>query len=85
VGLPLMALAGLNMIRGFCTLEYADVVSMEKLLIDNELCGMANRMVRPLDTFTERLAVKLIHRQATSMNGYLSNSHTFDWFRAELF
>jgi trimethylamine--corrinoid protein Co-methyltransferase len=85
VGLTLMALAGLNMIRGSGTLEYANVVSIEKLILDNELCGMAKRMVRPMDTSAEGLAVELIQGRATSTDGYLSDSHTFDWFRTELF
>ena len=41
--------AGMNMIRGAGTLEFANVVSKEKLLIDNEICGMARRVVQPMD------------------------------------
>ena len=57
VALTLMALAGLNMIRGPGTLEFANVVSKEKLLIDNEICGMAKHLVRPVNTSDSGLAL----------------------------
>ncbi len=85
VALTLMALAGINMIRGAGTLEFANVVSKEKLLIDNEICGMAHRMVRPSDISENALALDVIFERATSSDGYLSAAHTFDTFRDEFF
>ncbi len=85
VALVLMALAGLNMIRGPGSLEYANVVSKEKLLIDNEICGMAKRMTMGVDTSDEALATDVIAQRATSSDGYLSASHTLQWFRKEFF
>lgn len=85
IALTLMALAGLNMIRGAGTLEYAGVVSKEKLLIDNEICGMAKRMIRPLEMSEDALASDLIVDRATSTDGYLSAPHTLRWFRSEFF
>jgi trimethylamine--corrinoid protein Co-methyltransferase len=85
IALTLMALAGLNMIRGAGTLEFANVVSKEKLLIDNEICGMARRLVRPTDLSERALALDVIFERATSSDGYLSAPHTFDMFRDEFF
>ncbi len=85
IALTLMALAGLNMIRGAGTLEFANVVSKEKLLIDNEICGMARRLVRPSDTSENALALDVIFERATSSDGYLSAAHTFNSFRDEFF
>jgi trimethylamine--corrinoid protein Co-methyltransferase len=85
IALTLMALAGLNMIRGAGTLEFANVVSKEKLLIDNEICGMARRLVQPVDTSENSLALDVIYQRATSSDGYLSAPHTFDMFRQEFF
>ena len=85
IALTLMALAGLNMIRGAGTLEFANVVSKEKLLIDNEICGMARRLVRPTDISENALAMDVIFERATSSDGYLSAPHTFNMFREEFF
>jgi trimethylamine--corrinoid protein Co-methyltransferase len=85
IALTLMALAGLNMIRGAGTLEFANVVSKEKLLIDNQICGMARRLIRPADTSDSSLALDVIFERATSSDGYLSAPHTFDMFRQEFF
>jgi trimethylamine--corrinoid protein Co-methyltransferase len=85
IALTLMALAGINMIRGAGTLEFANVVSKEKLLIDNEICGMAKRLVRPVDISENALALNIIFEQATSSDGYLSSPHTLEMFRNEFF
>ena len=85
IALTTMALAGINMIRGAGTLEFANVVSKEKLLIDNEICGMAKRLVRPMDTSENALALDVIFERATSSDGYLSAPHTFELFRNEFF
>jgi trimethylamine--corrinoid protein Co-methyltransferase len=85
IALTLMALAGLNMVRGAGTLEFANVVSKEKLLIDNEICGMARRLIRPSDITESALALDVIFERATSSDGYLSAPHTFEMFRDEFF
>jgi trimethylamine--corrinoid protein Co-methyltransferase len=85
IALTLMAIAGINMIRGAGTLEFANVVSKEKLLIDNEICGMAKRLVRPMDTAESALATDVILERATSSDGYLSSPHTMDWFKSEFY
>jgi len=85
MALALMALAGVNMIRGAGTLEFANVISKEKLLIDNEICGMAKRLIRPMETTEPALATDVIIERATGSDGYLSSSHTMEWFRTEFF
>ncbi|MDP6708366.1 MAG: trimethylamine methyltransferase family protein [Alphaproteobacteria bacterium] len=83
--LTAMALARINLIRGSGTLEYANVVSTEKLLIDNEICGMAKRLIRPIDTGDEALALDVILERGTTTTGFLSSPHTLKWFRSEFF
>ncbi len=80
-----MALARINLIRGSGTLEYANVVSTEKLLIDNEICGMAKRLIRPIDTGDEALALDVIFERGTTTTGFLSSPHTLKWFKSEFF
>jgi trimethylamine--corrinoid protein Co-methyltransferase len=80
-----MALARINLIRGSGTLEYANVVSTEKMLIDNEVCGMAKRLIRPMDTSDDALALDVILERGTSSAGFLSSPHTMQRFRDEFF
>jgi trimethylamine--corrinoid protein Co-methyltransferase len=83
--LTAMALARINLIRGSGTLEYANVISTEKMLIDNEICGMAKRLIRPIDTSEEALAVDVILDRGTASAGFLSSPHTLKRFRTEFF
>ncbi|MDP6269099.1 MAG: trimethylamine methyltransferase family protein [Alphaproteobacteria bacterium] len=80
-----MALARINLIRGSGTLEYANVISTEKLLIDNEICGMAKRLIRPIDTSDEALALDVIIERGATTTGFLSSPHTLKWFKDECF
>jgi trimethylamine--corrinoid protein Co-methyltransferase len=78
INLTLMALAGINVIRGAGTLEYSDVVSIEKLLLDNEICGMARRLARSIGVSPDTLAVDLIKESGLgySSEGYVGVEHT---------
>ncbi len=84
VGLTSMALAGINLIRGAGMMEYGNVVSTEKLLIDNDICGMAKRLVRPIDTSRDALAVDVIVDKGTTTEGFIAASHTLKWYRSEI-
>jgi len=44
-GVILAALAGVNMVSGVGILDFITCHSLEKLVIDNEICGMAYRMI----------------------------------------
>jgi trimethylamine--corrinoid protein Co-methyltransferase len=57
MGTTLAALSGINSVSGPGMLDFESCVSMEKLVVDNELCGMTQRMVRgiePRDDFPSR-------------------------------
>jgi trimethylamine--corrinoid protein Co-methyltransferase len=58
--------------------------SFEKLVIDNDICGMALRLGRGIKVDPETLAEELITEKAPGGN-YLSTRHTLDWFRTETF
>jgi len=81
--LTLMALAGINMIRGAGMVEYANVMSPEKMLLDNEVCGMAKRITRGVDVSEETLALDVILERGTTTQGFMSAPHTLKWFRTE--
>ena len=49
MGATLAALAGINNISGPGMLDFESCLSLEKLVVDNEMCGMALRLVRGIE------------------------------------
>ncbi|HNQ22729.1 MAG TPA: trimethylamine methyltransferase family protein [Phycisphaerae bacterium] len=49
VGAVLAALAGINNVSGPGMLDFESCVSLEKLVLDNEICGMVLRLVRGIE------------------------------------
>lgn len=82
IGLVMGALAGINIISSAGMLDFESCQSLEKLVIDNELCGMALRIARGIDESDESLAVSLIE-EIGSGGHYLTTRHTLDWFTKE--
>jgi trimethylamine--corrinoid protein Co-methyltransferase len=82
-GAILAALAGINLVSGPGMLDYESSVSLEKLLLDNEACGMALRLVRGIGHGSAHQAVELIGQVAES-GSFLAHSHTRKHFREEL-
>ena len=84
-GMLLGALAGINLIRGVGMLDHGGAVSMEKMIYDNEVCGMIHRLVNGITVSDETLAVDLIKDHKFDSSGIIGSYHTFDWFRKEMF
>ncbi len=84
-GMLLGALAGINLIRGVGMLDHGGAVSMEKMIYDNEVCGMIYRLIDGITVSDDTLAVDLIKDNKFNSSGILGSMHTFDWFRKELF
>jgi trimethylamine--corrinoid protein Co-methyltransferase len=84
IGNILAALAGVNMVSGAGMLDFESCFSLEKLVIDNELIGMARRLVRGIDTSEDPLASAII-RQVGHAGNFLATEHTRRWFKRELF
>lgn len=49
MGATLAALSGINNISGPGMLDFESCISLEKLILDNEICGMALRMIRGVE------------------------------------
>ncbi|MGM0653569.1 MAG: trimethylamine methyltransferase family protein, partial [Bacillota bacterium] len=77
-------LAGINMISGVGSLDFVGSFSLEKLVIDNEICGMALRLHRGIDCSPESLAVEVINELGPG-GAYLESEHTFKHFKTEPF
>lgn len=75
-------LAGINVISGAGALDFVSCISLEKLVIDNEICGMALRLHREIDCSAEAMAVELV-RDLGPGGDYLGTEHTFRWFKKE--
>jgi trimethylamine--corrinoid protein Co-methyltransferase len=84
IGAILGALAGINMISGPGMLDFESCFSLEKLVIDAEIVGMARRLVAGVAERETPLAVDLI-RQVGHAGNFLATRHTRRWFREELF
>jgi trimethylamine--corrinoid protein Co-methyltransferase len=48
-GATLAALAGINNVSGPGMLDFESCLSLEKLIVDNEICGMALRLIRGIE------------------------------------
>jgi len=77
------ALAGANVIAGPGMLDFERCQSLEKLVLDNEICGMALRMVRGIEARGDRLGGDL-YGDIYDGEHFLASKETLRWFREEL-
>jgi trimethylamine--corrinoid protein Co-methyltransferase len=83
-GAILGALTGVNMISGPGMLDFESCFSLEKLVIDAEIAGMAKRLVAGMAEREASLGLDII-RQVGHAGNFLTTRHTRQWFRDELF
>jgi len=84
MGATLAALAGINVISGPGMLNFESCQSLEKLVLDNEVCGMANRLVEGINCREESLGFELLKEFAESKS-FLTVEHTRKYFREEVY
>jgi len=82
IGAIMAALSGVNVISGPGMMNFESTQSLEKLVIDNEICAMAYRLCRGISQREERLAIHLFEKSAKVIN-FLSMPHTRKWYREE--
>jgi trimethylamine--corrinoid protein Co-methyltransferase len=84
LSLALGALARINVISGPGMLAQLNCQSLEKLVIDNELCGSAYRLIEGVDVDDLNIIPELL--EAVSPGGdFLRQKHTSKRFRSEHF
>jgi trimethylamine:corrinoid methyltransferase-like protein len=83
-GAILGALAGVNMLSGLGMLDFESGFSLEKLVIDDEIAGMAKRLVRGVDDSEVPLALDIM-RQVGHEGNFLKSKHTKLKFRDEAY
>ncbi len=81
-GLVLAALAGVNVVSGAGMLEFESCQSLEKLVIDDEICGMALRLVQGIEGRDGRLAEDLWGDLGAG-DHFLTSPVTLRWLREE--
>lgn len=84
MGAIIAALSGVNNVSGPGMLDFESCQSLEKLVLDNEICGMAHRLVSGIELRDDPIALPLIS-EALEKKEFLSIPHTTKWFRKEAY
>ncbi len=84
VGATLAALAGVNMVSGPGMLDFESCQSLEKMLLDNEACGMALRLLQGISHGSAADGPDLL-RAVVDTGHFLGHPHTRANFRKELY
>jgi trimethylamine--corrinoid protein Co-methyltransferase len=79
-GAILGALTGVNMMSGPGMMDFESCFSLEKLVIDAEIVGMAKRLVAGVDDAEEPLALEVM-REVGHAGNFLKSKHTRRNFR----
>lgn len=82
IGAIVAALSGINVISGPGMLNYESCQSLEKLVVDHEICRMANRIIEGISQRDEPIA-KNLFEGFTADSQFLSMPHTRKWYRQE--
>ena len=83
MGAVLAALAGINMISGVGMMDYENCQSLEKLVLDNEACGVVMRLLRGVSDASTEPAPALLGA-VVEAGHFLAHPHTKKHFRSEL-
>ena len=81
-GVILAALAGVNMVSGVGILDFITCQSLEKLVIDNEICGMAYRLIDGIKHRHEPMASDFLP-DAIEKGHFLGHPTTLKLFKEE--
>jgi len=81
IGSVLAALSGADLVAGPGMLGFESCQSMEKLVIDNEIAGMAKRLVKGIVARTDPLAEDLLHGDIYQGDHFLISPTTMKWFK----
>jgi trimethylamine--corrinoid protein Co-methyltransferase len=82
IGAILAALSGVNVISGPGMLNFESCQSLEKLVIDNEICGMAYRLIRGI-SMRELPLIQDLFENFTQDTEFLTKDHTLKWYQQE--
>lgn len=84
LGAMLAALSGVNNVSGPGMLDFESCQSLEKLVLDHEICGMAHRLAAGVAVREEPLALGVLE-EGIAAGEFLSLEHTRRWCRTEAY
>lgn len=84
IGAVLAALSGINNISGPGMLDFESCLSLEKLVLDNEICGMTYRLIAGIEPKEDFPAIGLF-RELLDEKHMLISEHTRRYIRTEHF
>ena len=82
IGAVVAALSGINVVSGPGMMNFESCQSLEKLVVDHEICRMAYRMIEGISQRDEPIA-KNLFEGFTSESQFLTMPHTRKWYREE--
>lgn len=82
IGAVLAALSGINVISGPGMLNFESCQSLEKLVIDNEICGIAYRLIRGISQ-RESPLIQNLFEEFSQQTEFLTLEHTRKWYKQE--
>ncbi len=81
----LVAMSGANYIHDIAGLMEADLtVSYDKLVMDNEILGMCQRVLRGIEVNDDTLGTEMLIRKGPAQD-FLAEEHTIEFMRTEFF
>ncbi|MDH3217491.1 MAG: trimethylamine methyltransferase family protein [Candidatus Krumholzibacteria bacterium] len=84
MGVTLAALAGANVVSGPGMLNFVSCQSLEKLVLDNEICAMAKRLLAGVE-FREKSVGFEVLSGLGEHQSFLTSDHTRRFFRDEVY
>jgi len=82
MGALLAGIKGINMISGAGMLNFESTQSIQKLVIDNEICGMTYRFLEGIAQRDKPIALDLLNTLIAE-GQLLDHEHTLKWFKDE--
>jgi len=82
IGTLLAGIKGINMISGAGMLNFESTQSIQKLVIDNEICGMTYRFLEGVAQRDRPIAYDLLETLIAEKQ-LLDHEHTLKWFKKE--
>ena len=83
IGATLAALSGINNISGPGMLDFESCQSLEKLVVDNEICGMTKRLIQGIEPKEDFPALPIFEELLKEQH-LLIAKHTRKYFKSEI-
>ncbi len=84
MGATLAALSGINNISGPGMLDFESCFSIEKLIVDNEICGMTHRMIKGIEPKEDFPSIPLFEEMLREQHLLISD-HTRKYLKEEIY